>query len=160
MLKIADALVLPVLDRERLLAAPTPRAKAGILEGVLLAHLAGPGAPDPGMRLAAAALERGASVAEATTRLGLLPKTFVRRFRVHTGLAPKRYSRVRRLQRVLRSIADPGAVEWADVAAQHGYADQAHLIHDFRALTGLAPTAYRPRSAAERNHVPVAPAGG
>jgi AraC-like DNA-binding protein len=90
--------------RDRLLEAPTPEAGFGILEGVLLAHLQEPGAPDPAMRLAAAALERGESVAEVQARLGLLPKTFVRRFRAHTGLAPKRFSRVRRLQRVLRAI--------------------------------------------------------
>jgi AraC-like DNA-binding protein len=100
------------------------------------------------------------SVSEVTAGLGLLPKSFVRRFRAQVGLAPKRFSRVRRLQRVLRSIRDADTVEWADVAAQHGYADQAHLIHDFRALTGLAPSAYRPRSADALNHVPVTPAGG
>jgi hypothetical protein len=29
------------------------------------------------------------------------------------------------------------------VAAEHGYTDQAHLIHDFRDLTGSTPTSYR-----------------
>ncbi len=53
----------------------------------------------------------------------------------------------------------PGAADWADVAAEHGYTDQAHLIHDFRALTGITPTAYRPRSVEERNHVPLAASG-
>jgi AraC-like DNA-binding protein len=141
--------------RERLLEAPTPEAMLDVLEAVLLDHLARPGGPDPAVRFAVSAFERGASIADVTGRLGLLPKTFGRRFREHVGLAPKRYSRVRRLQRVLRSVGDPGAADWADLAAGHGYADQAHLIHEFRALTGMTPTAYRPRSAAERNHVPV-----
>lgn len=35
--------------------------------------------------------------------------------------------------------------------------DEAHLVHDFRELTGITPTAYRPRSIEERNHVPVSP---
>jgi AraC-like DNA-binding protein len=43
------------------------------------------------------------------------------------------------------------------MAARHGYADQAHLVHDFGELTGLTPTAYRPRSSEEHNHVPVGP---
>jgi AraC-like DNA-binding protein len=51
----------------------------------------------------------------------------------------------------------PGSADWAEVAAEYGYTDQAHLIHDFRDLTGITPTAFRPRSAAERNHVPVVP---
>jgi AraC-like DNA-binding protein len=146
--------------RERLLEAPTPEARLDVLEGVLLDHLARPPRPDPAVRFAVAAFEGGASVADVRERLGLLPKTFGRRFREHAGLAPKRYSRVRRLQRVVRSIGDPGAADWADLAAGHGYADQAHLIHEFRVLAGMTPTAYRPRSAAERNHVPVRPPGG
>jgi len=143
--------------RERLLEAPTPAAKLAFLEAALFDHLAGPREPDAAMRFAATTLERGASVSEVAARLGLLPKTFVRRFREQAGLAPKRYSRVRRLQCVLRLIGDPDTANWADLAAHHGYADQAHLIHDFRALTGMAPTACRARSPGEGNHVPVTP---
>lgn len=43
----------------------------------------------------------------------------------------------------------------ARLAAEHGYCDQARLIDDFRELTGVTPGAYRPRSAAERNHRPA-----
>jgi AraC-like DNA-binding protein len=52
-------------------------------------------------------------------------------------------------------VARADDVHWAEVAMEHGYYDQAHLIHDFRELTGLTPTAYRPRAAHEWNHVPV-----
>jgi AraC-like DNA-binding protein len=143
--------------RERLLEAPTPSARRDVLEAVLVDHLARPPATDPGMLRAAALLARGASVSDTRSRLGLLPRTFLRRFRAHAGLAPKRFARLHRLQRVLASIGDPGVVDWAEVAVRHGYADQSHLIHDFRDLTDLSPTAYRPRSSGERNHVPVAP---
>ena len=34
------------------------------------------------------------------------------------------------------------AAGWADLAAEHGYYDQAHLIHEFREFTGLAPETY------------------
>ena len=145
-----------VLLRERLLEAHTPQAKLQVLETVLLGHLVRPGAPDPAIPFAASAFERGVPVSQVTSRLGLLPLTFVRRFRAQVGLTPKRFSRVRRLQRVVQSIVDPGAADWSALAAQHGYTDQAHLIHDFRDLTGITPAAYRPRSAAERNHVPLA----
>ena len=146
--------------RERLLDARTPEAKLQILETVLLDHLVHPQDPDPAIRHAASAFERGTPVSEVASQLGLLPKTFVRRFRQQVGLTPKSFSRVRRLQRVVRSISEPRAADWADLAAQHGYADQAHLIHDFRELTGITPASYRPRSAEEHNHVPVAASKG
>lgn len=144
------------LLRERLLLAPSPEAKFALLESVLLRHMADARAPDGAVPFAAAAFERGASVSDVTERLGLLPKTFVRRFRSGTGLTPKRFARIRRLQRLLASIDNPAAADWASLAGRHGYADQSHLIHDFRELTGLTPAAYRPRSREEHNHVPVA----
>lgn len=124
-------------------------------EAVLIEHIAR--SADPAVAYAHSVLESGASVAEASSRVGLLPKTFVRRFREQVGLAPKQLSRVRRLQRILASIHRPADVDWCQVAAQHGYTDQAHLIHDFRDLTGVTPTAYRPSSPQRRNHVPLSP---
>jgi AraC-like DNA-binding protein len=144
--------------RERLLEASTPEEKLLILEETLLAHAVRPLAPDPPIALAVEQLERGVPVAEVVSRLGWLSKTFVRRFRDRIGLAPKEFSRVRRLQRVLREVAGDGETCWAQVAFEHGYYDQSHLVHDFRELTGITPTAYSPRSALERNHVPLAPA--
>jgi AraC-like DNA-binding protein len=141
--------------RERLLDATSPGAKLRILESVLLNHLVRPDAIDRGVRRAAAVLEAGRSVAEASSDVGVLSKTLNRRFQCLVGLTPKRFSRVRRLQRVLASINVSGDDGWVETALTHGYADQAHLVHDFRELTGLTPSGYQPRSAAEQNHVPV-----
>jgi len=54
-----------------------------------------------------------------------------------TGLTPKRMSRVLRLRRA--SSLGRGGMDWAAVAAQCGYYDQAHLIRDFRELSGRTP---------------------
>jgi AraC-like DNA-binding protein len=141
--------------RERLCEAPTPAAKLRTLEAALLERLAG--TFDPQISFAIALLESGVSVAETGERLGLLPKTFVRRFRHHSGLSPKRFARVRRLQHIVASVAGRAHVDWCRLAAEHGYTDQAHLIHDFRNLTGMTPAAYHPSSRQRRNHVPLAP---
>ena len=141
--------------RERVLEARTPETKLQVLETVLLDRLLRWQEPCRAISFAASALERGVPVAEVASALGLLPKTFVRRFRKQMGLSPKCFSRVRRLQRMLPSAGDPATSDWAGLAAEHGYTDQSHLVHDFRDLTGLTPTEYRPRTVGEHNHVPV-----
>jgi AraC-like DNA-binding protein len=143
--------------RNRLLQASSPEMKCRVLEDALLAHFDYRDAPDGAVAAAATLLERGTSIDDAASRIGVSRRTLVRRFQASTGLTPKRFARVRRLQRVVGSVPASHDVDWCDVAAVHGFADQAHLVHDFRELAGISPTAYRPRSVAERNHVPVAP---
>jgi AraC-like DNA-binding protein len=142
------------LLHERLCEASTPEDKFRVVEAALLQRLVPPrdGAIAAALRL----LGHGASVADISSRTGLLPKTLVRRFREQVGLTPKRLSRVLRLQRILASARPRESADWAGVAAEHGYTDQAHFIHDFRDLTGITPTAYHPSSSRRRNHVPVA----
>jgi AraC-like DNA-binding protein len=130
--------------RERLLEAATPGDALGVLEDVLLGQLiqAGRPVPDPAVTAAACALSRGVPVGEAADGLGLLPRTLRRRFTAQVGLTPKRFARVRRLQRVVRDLDGQVRADWAAVAARHGYADQPHLTDEFRALVGVTPTEY------------------
>ncbi len=143
------------LLRERLLEAATAEQRLSLVESALCERLAGQPEPDPLVAGAAAAFERGLPVAAVADEVGMLPKRFARRFGERVGLTPKRYSRVRRLQRILGALEAGVAVRWAEVAVAHGFADQAHLVNEFRELTGVTPTAYRARSQAERNHVPA-----
>jgi AraC-like DNA-binding protein len=71
----------------------------------------------------------------------LSPRTLERRFSTHVGLSPKKVIRRYRLQEVAER-ARTADVDWASIAAELGYADQAHLIRDFRAVTGEAPAKY------------------
>ena len=143
--------------RERVLEAPTAAERLELVEAVLLERLASARECDRAVTWAVGALELGLPVARVTSRLGLPSKRFVRRFRDQVGVTPKRFARVRRLQRVLAAVARADRPEWAEVAVEHGYYDQAHLIHDFRDLAGMTPTVYRPRTAGEWNHVPLEP---
>ncbi|HET6710106.1 helix-turn-helix domain-containing protein [Amycolatopsis sp.] len=63
-----------------------------------------------------------------------------RRFVQAVGYGPATYLRVSRFQRAV-ALA-PRAPNLAALAAAAGYADQAHLSRDCRALTGLTPRAY------------------
>jgi AraC-like DNA-binding protein len=140
--------------RERLLEAPTPALKFSVFEDLLLQHLT----PkfDPAIRYAMAALQAGTPVSEVASRLGLLPRTLLRRFSSEVGITPKRFARVRRLQRVLRAVRSSGDPDWCALAAQYGYVDQSHLVHEFRELTNLTPSGYKPHSPRRNNHVPIA----
>jgi AraC-like DNA-binding protein len=88
-------------------------------------------------------------------RVGQTRKTLAGRFSTVVGLTPKRFARVRRFQRLLAAVGDGPDVDWARLAIECRYYDQAHLIRDFRAFTDGCPTAYRPRSATDRNHQPL-----
>lgn len=71
-----------------------------------------------------------------------------RQFRRHcleaAGLPPKHLARVFRLLRVL-SERRRGAATWTTLAANGGYSDQAHFVHDFAGLVGCSPSAYAQR---------------
>jgi AraC-like DNA-binding protein len=142
--------------RDRLGEAPDPLA---VLHAELRAQLRRAPRPDPGVLLAVAELERGRPVREVADRLGWTGKRLLRTFRESVGLTPKRFARVQRLQRVVRGLPRgtgmATAVDWAAVAAGHGFADQAHLIGEFRALAGLTPGAYLAAVGPEPNHVPL-----
>jgi AraC-like DNA-binding protein len=139
--------------RDRLLEAPAPEAKLDIVEAELRAHLVRPIARDPGLTYAVRALHDGVHVSAVCEGLGLSSKRFARFFSDRIGLTPKRFARVRRLQRTLSSIQSASAIEWAELAAQCGYFDRAHLVHEFRELAGITPTQYLPGTLGHRNHL-------
>jgi len=59
--------------------------------------------------------------------LGVSPKWVIMRYRVHEAV----------------ELADAsGRVDWARVAADLGYSDQAHLVREFRGALGISPAAY------------------
>jgi AraC-like DNA-binding protein len=128
--------------RERVLMAGGPEDMLQVMEDALLKQLTGPIVPDPAMVAAARALSGAASVAHVADALGLLPRTLRRRFTAQVGLTPKRFARVQRMQRVVRSLDDRGTVDWAAVAAEHGYCDQPHLADEFRDLADVTPAEY------------------
>jgi AraC-like DNA-binding protein len=114
--------------RSDLLAALPPRALAG-------------GRPDPLVQEAVARLARRAPVAVGALagELFVSERQLRRRFAVAVGYGPKRLARVLRLERAL--AAARAGDELGRVAAEAGYADQAHFTGDCRALAGVAPTA-------------------
>jgi AraC-like DNA-binding protein len=101
-------------------------------------------APDP---LVLAATRRlgfpGSRVDQLAESLGISDRQLRRRFHQAVGYGPKTLDRVLRFRRL---VAQAGAVaagesDLARVAADLGYADQAHMNRDCLRLSGLTPTA-------------------
>ena len=82
------------------------------------------------------------SVGELARRYGFTHRQVIALFDRHVGLKPKAFHRVQRLRTVIEAIGSTTRPAWARIAADNGYCDQAHLIHDFRKLTGLTPGGY------------------
>jgi AraC-like DNA-binding protein len=92
----------------------------------------------PGRAVLLAAAE--AIEPEAAGFLAVSERRLRRRFVQAVGYGPATYLRVSRFQRAV-ALA-PYAPGLAALAAAAGYADQAHLSRDVRALTGLTPRVY------------------
>lgn len=93
--------------------------------------------------------ERSVTRSEALARhAGLSQRSLQRLFERYLGLGPKWIICRARVQEAADRVAAGQAVDWAALALELGYHDQAHLIHEFKAQVGFTPAAYAERCAA------------
>ena len=144
--------------RERLLEASTAAARFQTLEKFLLAETVRPLAQHPAVAFALRAFQDVSplSVSAVVERTGWSQRRFIEVFRDEVGLTPKLFSRVVRFQQVVRKVHRQRQVDWAVVAVDCGYYDQAHFINDFQIFSGFSPTTYLRVHGAHLNHVPLA----
>jgi AraC-like DNA-binding protein len=126
---------------ERLSEADDQDARFLLLEA-LIASAVERSAPDP---LVLAATRRlgfpGSRVDELARALGISERQLRRRFHQAVGYGPKTLDRVLRFRRLVsqaQAVSD-GEVDLARLAAELGYADQAHMNRDSVRLTGMPP---------------------
>jgi len=86
-------------------------------------------------------LREAPSLPLAQARLGVSPRSLERLLSGHTRRGPLWWRSLARARRCARALA--GATPLADLAADHGYADQAHMTRDLRRWFGHAPTRLR-----------------
>ncbi|HVS66108.1 MAG TPA: AraC family transcriptional regulator [Thermoanaerobaculia bacterium] len=77
---------------------------------------------------------------ELALRLGISRQTLARRFRRQVGVGPKMLARVVRLRATVERIDRAGPIDWAELALEQGFSDQAHLCAELRELAGEPPT--------------------
>ncbi|NUU24956.1 MAG: AraC family transcriptional regulator [Streptomycetaceae bacterium] len=142
----ADLFGPPVLATQRAVLATREDAEmVRHAEEFLLARLP---APDPVADEVAAmveaitadpALVRVDAVADL---LGVSMRRLQRLFAEYVGASPKWVLRRARLHEAAERAAQGNRIDWSALAAELGYADQAHLTRDFTAAVGAPPAAY------------------
>lgn len=99
-------------------------------------------APDPLVRDLVQRIEecRGQVALAALKRsFAISARQLERRFTLAVGLTPKLFARIMRLSWFAEHAERCADRKLADIAREVGYFDQAHLNHDFKALTGVSP---------------------
>ena len=144
--------------RLRLMDVATPLEKIASAQELLSISILRPLLIHPAVATALHELAQpeAPTVEAVQAQAGYSAKRFIELFSAVTGMTPKRYSRLQRFQNVLK-LASSGneRPEWARIAAEGGYADQAHLSHEFKEFSGITPGAYRPVQPGWINHVAI-----
>lgn len=144
---------------ERIAGATSWAERVALLQDALLRSLHRVEQPVPRGEVARAMalLTRGVRVAEAADDVGYSRRRLSTLVRDEVGLAPKAYQRLARFADAhdrLRRAATTGDVSVASVAADCGYADQAHLAREWSGFAGCSPTEWL------RKEFPIVQAAG
>ncbi len=127
---------------ERIQSATTWEERFRLLDAFVVDRCARGPEPSPEVREAWERLEQSggtSTIREIARDVGWSHKHLITKFKQQVGVAPRLAARLLRLARVWRLIdTDQG---WARIAAESGYADQSHLVREFRQFTGTTPSA-------------------
>ena len=81
-------------------------------------------------------------VDQVVERFQINKRGLQRLFSQYVGVSPKWVIQRYRLHEATELAAAGEMVDWAKLAVELGYYDQAHLIKDFKAMVGLTPADY------------------
>jgi AraC-like DNA-binding protein len=121
-------------------------ARLALLEARVVLRLAEAAAPPPELRRAWRLIEATggrARIERIAAQVGWSRRHLATRFRDHAGLTPKTVARLARFGRAEARAGAQPRPDWAGIAADCGYADQAHLSRDFTRFAGLSPERWR-----------------
>ncbi|MEV1020304.1 helix-turn-helix domain-containing protein [Streptomyces sp. NPDC050264] len=121
-------------------------ARIAALDAYLLVLV--PAGPDPAAELARGLVARIRAeravrrVADLARAEGMSVRSLQRLFTGYVGVSPKWCILRYRIHEAVEAAGTRTDVDWAALAADLGYADQAHLVRDFTSTVGVPPTAY------------------
>jgi AraC-like DNA-binding protein len=129
-------------DARQLAARLDDARSAGDRARIMGSFLRIPASPPDPVQCAIEALAEARGVADLdriAAQSNLSPRQFRRRCLEQSGLTPKQLCRILRFRHAVSLAQAPRKRDWAQIAAEAGYFDQAHLIRDFREFTGRTP---------------------
>jgi AraC-like DNA-binding protein len=83
------------------------------------------------------------TVDDLVNRTSIGKRSLQRLFSEYVGVSPKWVIRRYRLHELIERFQPCEETDWPQLALELGYFDQAHLINDFRSITGYSPTEYQ-----------------
>lgn len=145
--RVPIAEVMPATDADLAAVLGPPDAPEDARVAALDTYLLGVGPrPDPQAAHAMAVADRIRTdrtirrVARLAEAEGVSVRSLQRLFAAYVGVGPKWVILRYRIHEALERAESE--VDWAELAAELGYSDQAHLVRDFTATVGVPPTAY------------------
>lgn len=132
-------------DAEAILGPDAEEDRVAALDTLLLSLSP---RPDPDVDLALALTDRVRTdrairrVANLAEDAGLSVRSLQRLFAGYVGVSPKWVILRYRLHEALERAGRDTDIDWAGLAAELGYSDQAHLARDFTATLGVPPAVY------------------
>lgn len=85
------------------------------------------------------------SIGELAEEIGWSHKHLIARFRAEVGVAPRLAARIVRFDRAVNMVKRPERPDWAGIALESGYYDQAHMAREFREFARCTPLEFRSR---------------
>lgn len=95
------------------------------------------------------------TIKNLTQKTGVTQKHLINLFKRYAGLSPKLFARISKFQKVIAEVEKQKEIEWAPIAYECGYYDQAHFIREFQAFSGINPSAYLVQKGQYKNYIPV-----
>lgn len=152
--------------REQLSSLREPTARFRLLERVLLQRLVDPPGHHRAVCMGLDVLRRThgrARIAEIAKAMDVSQRRFSHLFAAQVGMTPKLFARVQRFQHVIGVSDAAPRLDWAQIALDCGYFDQAHLIGEFVEFSGVTPADFRRRrdrltragAHVKRHHLPL-----
>jgi AraC-like DNA-binding protein len=133
--------------QDAVISAGSDEDRTRVFENFLLHRLATQN-PDRRIEAAVRLIEQKQgriTVTEMSEYVGYGPRQLERQFLWKIGLGPKAFARTIRLQTVLQLVPSGLGPDWARLALESGFSDQAHLIREFKRFSGEPPEMFLQR---------------